>query len=55
MPDQPDFHGMTKGELTGKDGLLRLLTSRFYKRILNAEMNEHFGYKKHGNAGDHFR
>ena len=36
MLDQLDFHGMTKDELTGKDGLLRQLTSRFYERILNA-------------------
>jgi len=36
MLDQLDFHGMTKDELTGKDGLLRQLTSRFYERILAA-------------------
>ena len=53
MLDQLDFHGMTKDELTGKDGLLRQLTSRFYERILNPEMDEHLGYKKHDNAGDH--
>ena len=53
MLDQLDFHGMTKDELTGKDGLLRQLTSRFYERILNAEMDEYLGYKKHDNAGDH--
>ena len=29
------------------------LTSRFYERILNAEMDEYLGYKKHDNAGDH--
>lgn len=39
MLDQLDFHGMTRDELTGKDGLLRQLTSRFYERILNAEMD----------------
>ena len=53
MLDPLDFHGMTKDELTGKDGLLRQLTSRFYERILNAEMDEYLGYKKHDNAGDH--
>ena len=36
MLDQLNFHGMTKDELTVKDGLLRQLTSRFYKRILVA-------------------
>ena len=44
---------MTKDELTGKDGLLRQLTSRFYERVLNAEMDQYLGYKKHHNAGDH--
>ena len=53
MLDRLDFHGMTKDELTGKDGLLRQLTSRFYERSLNAEMDEYLGYKKHDNAGDH--
>lgn len=52
MLDQLDFHGMTAEELTGKDGLLRQLTSRFYSRILEAEMDEHLGYKKNDNAGD---
>ena len=37
MLDQLDFHGMTKDELTGRDGLLRQLTSRFYERILNCD------------------
>ena len=53
MLDQLDFHGMTQEELTGKDGLLRQLTSRFYERILNAEKDQYLGYKKHDKAGDH--
>jgi len=52
MLDHIDFHGMTAEELSGENGLLRQLTSRFYSRILNAEMDEHLGYKKHDNAGD---
>lgn len=52
MLDQLDFHGMTKEELTGENGLLRQLTSRFYSRALEAEMDEHLGYKKNDNAGD---
>ncbi|QKG29663.1 IS256 family transposase [Campylobacter sp. RM16187] len=52
MLDKLDFHGMTKDELTGSDGLLRQLTSRFYERVLEAEMDEHLGYRKHDNAGD---
>ncbi|UTC43746.1 hypothetical protein [Treponema sp. OMZ 857] len=39
MLNQLDFHGMTKEELTGKDGLSQQLTDRFYKRILNAAMD----------------
>lgn len=49
--DQIDFHGMTAEELAGKNGLLKL-TSRFYSKALDAEMDEHLGYKKNDNAGD---
>ena len=52
LPDQIDFHGMTAEELAGKNGLLKKLTSRFYSKILEAEMDEHPGYKKTDNAGD---
>ena len=44
--DQIDFHGMTAEELAGENGLLKKLTSRFYSRALDAEMDEHLGYKK---------
>ena len=45
---------MTKNELTGKDGLLRQLNEPILlMRILNAEMDEHLGYKKYDNAGEH--
>ena len=50
--DQIDFHGMTAEELAGEDGLLKKLTSRFYSRVLDAEMDSHLGYKKNDNAGD---
>lgn len=50
--DQIDFHGMTVEELAGENGLLKKLTSRFYSKALNAEMDEHLGYKKNDNAGD---
>mgnify|MGYP006381704799 CR=1 FL=1 len=46
--DQIDFHGMTAEE----NGLLKKLTSRFYSKVLEAEMDEHLGYKKNDNAGD---
>ena len=50
--DQIDFHGMTAEELAGENGLLKKLTSRFYSKALDAEMDEHLGYKKNDNAGD---
>ena len=43
--DQIDFHGMTAEELAGENGLLKQLTSRFYSRALEAEMEAHLGYK----------
>ena len=52
MLDQIDFHGMTAEELAGENGLLKQLTSRFYSRALDAEMDEHLGYKKNDNSGD---
>lgn len=52
MLDQIDFHGMTAEELAGENGLLKKLTSRFYSRTLEAEMEAHLGYKKNDNAGD---
>ena len=36
LPDQIDFHGMTAEELTGENGLLKKLTSRFYSKILES-------------------
>ena len=52
MLDHIDFHGMTAEELAGENGLLKQLTSRFYSRALEAEMEAHLGYKKHDNSGD---
>ena len=46
--DQIDFHGMTAEE----NGLLKKLTIRFYSKVVEAEMDEHLGYKKNDNAGD---
>ena len=52
MLNQIDFQSMTAEQLAGTNGLLKQLTSRFYSRALEAEMNEHLGYKKNDNAGD---
>lgn len=50
--DQIDFHVMTAEELAGENGLLKKLTSRFYSKAPDAEMDEQLGYKKNDNAGD---
>lgn len=44
--DQIDFHGMTAEELAGENGLLKKLTSRFYSKALDAEMDEHLATRK---------
>lgn len=44
---------MTAEELAGENGLLRKLTSRFYSKAMDAEMDEHLRYKKNDNDGDH--
>ncbi|MEL3906070.1 MAG: hypothetical protein P1P65_03425 [Treponema sp.] len=41
MLDQIDFQGMTAEQLAGANGLLKQLTSGFYSRALEAEINEH--------------
>lgn len=52
MLDQIDFQGMTAEQLAGANGLLKKLTSRFYSRALETEMDEHLGYKRNDNVGD---
>ena len=52
MLNQIDFQSMTAEQLAGTNGLLKQLTRRLYSRALEAEMNEHLGYKKNDNAGD---
>ena len=47
MPDQIDFYEMTAEELTGENALQ--LTSRFYSKTSDPEMNEHLGCKKNDN------
>jgi putative transposase len=51
--DNFDLHGMTQDEIAGPNGLAKQLTSRLYERALQAEMDEHPGYEKNSNAGDH--
>jgi putative transposase len=51
--DNFDLHGMTQDEIAGPNELAKQLTSRLYERALEAEMDEHPGYEKNSNAGDH--
>ncbi|MDR1306316.1 MAG: IS256 family transposase [Treponema sp.] len=50
--DQIDFKGLTQDEVLGQDGLVKQLTGRLLQRVLEAEMDGHLGYQKHGNSGD---
>ena len=45
--DEIDFHNLTTEEITGANGLLKLLTKRVIEKAMNAEMKDHLGYEKH--------
>lgn len=42
-----DFKNLTTEEITGPNGLLKMLTKRVIEIAMNAEMNNHLGYTKH--------
>lgn len=50
--DQLDFDGVTQDELFGEGGLVKALTARILNKALEAEMDNHLGYKKHSSLGD---
>jgi transposase-like protein len=52
LPEQIDFHGMTREEVPGQDGVIKQLTGRILRRALECEMDLHSGYQKHDSAGD---
>jgi transposase-like protein len=52
MPSEK-LAGLTQDAVFGQGGLLKELSSRLLQRIVNAEMDNHLGYKKNDNAGDH--
>jgi putative transposase len=45
--DGIDFNNLTTEEISGPNGLLKLLTKRMIERAMNAEMTSHLGYEKH--------
>ena len=50
--DAVEVKGPRREEVLGQNGLLKQLTGRLLNKILEAEMEEHIGYKKNSNDGD---
>jgi len=50
--DQLDLDGVTQEELFGEGGLVKALTARILNKALEAEMDNHLGYRKHSSSGD---
>jgi putative transposase len=46
-----DFKNLTAEQITGEDGLLKILTKRIVEKAMNAEMDQHLGYVKYDPAG----
>ena len=46
-----DFKNLTTEEITGSNGLLKLLTKRILETALNGEMTEELGYEKYQSKG----
>lgn len=49
--DGIDFKNLTPEQITGENGLLKLLTKRIIQKAMNTEMDQHLGYTKHDPAG----
>lgn len=47
--DGINFKNLKAKEITGENGLLKLLTKRVIEKAMNAEMDDHLGYPKHKN------
>lgn len=45
--DGIDFNNLTTEEISGPNGLLKLLTKRVIEKAMNAEMTNHLGYEKY--------
>ena len=50
--DQLDLSGITQEEMFGEGGLIKTLTSRLLNKALEAEMDNHLGYRKNSVAGN---
>lgn len=45
--DEIDFKNLSAEEITGPDGLLKLLSKRMLEKAMEAEIEDHLGYEKH--------
>jgi transposase-like protein len=50
--DNIDFRGLTRDEVVGQNGLVKMLTGKILQRALEAELTGRLGYEKNSNAGD---
>lgn len=46
-----DFKNLTAEQITGRDGLLKLLTKKIIEKAMEAELGYHLGYSKHDPVG----
>lgn len=46
-----DFKNLSAEQITGNEGLLKLLTKKIVEKAMSAEMDHHLGYSKHSPAG----
>jgi transposase-like protein len=47
-----DFKNLTTEEISGSNGILKVLTKKILERALNTEMTEHLGYEKNKPGND---
>ena len=46
-----DFKNLTAEQISGEDGLLKLITKWIIQKAMNTEMDHHLGYEKHDSIG----
>ena len=49
--DSIDFKNLTADQITGENGLLKLLTKRIIQKAMTSEIDDHLGYTKHDPEG----
>jgi putative transposase len=51
MLESIDFKNLTAEQITGENGLLKLLTKRIIQKAMTSEIDDHLGYTKHDPEG----